>query len=99
MANCDYDVLLDLQAMLENGNLELIDKSEGMMTIEHAYANFIGNEYAAGCPDKAKGIWIQFKRDATKRKQSNKFQVRKVSVYDTTVACFTDTTAESLNDS
>ena len=85
--------------MIENGNLELIDKSNGMMTMEYAYANFNGNEYAAGCPDKAKGIWIQFKRDATKRKQSNKFQVRKVSVYDTTVACFTDTTAESLNDS
>ena len=86
MANCDHDALLNLQSMLENGNLELIDKSNGMMTMEYAYANFNGNEYAAGCPDKAKGIWIQFKRDATKRKQSNKFQVWKVSVYHTAVA-------------
>ena len=67
--------------MLENGNLELIDKSDGMMTMEYAYANFSGYEYAAGCPDKAKGIWIQFKRDATRRKQSNKFQVMKITVW------------------
>jgi len=75
LENCGSDALSQLQSALENHQLELIDKSEGMMVMEYAYINFNGYEYAAGCPDKAKGIWLQFKRDASKRKTSNKFQV------------------------
>ena len=75
MENCGSSALSTLQSALENNQLELIDKSEGMMVMEYAYINFNGYEYAAGCSDKAKGIWLQIKRDASKRKQSNKFQV------------------------
>ena len=66
-----------LQSMLENNNLELVEKSDEMMTMKYSYINFNGKEYAAGCPDKAKGIWVQLKRDASKRNESNnsKFQV------------------------
>ena len=53
-------------------NFELLEKTEGMMKIEHAYANFeqVGpdaSEYAGDCWPGKRGLFVQILRDSNVR--------------------------------
>ena len=58
-------------------SFDLLEKTEGMMRMEHAYANFEETgpdaaEYASDCGLGKRGLFVQFMRDSTVREDNGK---------------------------
>lgn len=58
-------------------SFDLLEKTEGMMRMEHAYANFEETgpdaaEYASDCGLGKRGLFVQFMRDSNVREDNGK---------------------------
>ena len=67
----------ELQKRRNQVSFDLLEKTEGMMKMEHAYANFEeagpdAAEYASDCSLGKRGLFVQFLRDASVREEAGK---------------------------
>ena len=85
--SCTKNALTTLYKALRRKevNFELLEKTQGMMKMEHAYANFeeIGPdaaEFASDCWPGQRGLFVQILRDSTVRTALGRYQISSQSV-------------------